>query len=227
MRGAMLGAMAVCGAGGAAYVGVGGGPNDYVGIVNRSPQAVYSAFAASMGPEGITSLPSRDGWPGEFSQRVSKTAPEEVRLELVAKGTTIVTIEIDFAAEGEGATRVAGEIDIDSAAMAQLADAEGADAMAMMAMGDGLIDMAFANAMGEMVEDVERGRPLANFAALSRGWGDSNSRVRSRANNSGDYRGERIRPDASTRPMVDPNAAARRHAAGGQPGSSGGWGSQR
>ena len=33
--------------GGAAYVGVGSGPNDYVGTVNKAPDAVYAAFASA------------------------------------------------------------------------------------------------------------------------------------------------------------------------------------
>lgn len=225
MRGMVFGTMAMCGVGGAAYVGVGSGPNDYVGTVNKSPDAVYAAFASAMGPEGITALPSRDGWPARLQQRVSKTPGEEVRIEFVVDDRPLATMEIEFAAEGLSATRVAAEIDIDSAALAALADAGPGDSMAFMAMGDGIIDMAFAQTMAELVADVEKGTPLTSFAVLSRSWGHENSRVQSRANRAGDYQGERIRPDASARPMVDPNAAAYRHREGISPDSNDGWGS--
>ncbi len=224
MRGAVFGTMAICGMGGAAYYGVGTGPNDYVGTVNRSPDSVYAAFASAMGPEGITALPSQDGWPARLQQRVSKTPGEEVRIEFVVDNAPLATMEIDFAAEGPEATRVAAEIDIDAAALASFADAGPGDAMAFMAMGDGLIDMAFAQTMAEMVADVEKGQPLTSFAVLSRSWGNGNARVRSRANRAGDYRGERIRPDATARPMVDPNAAARNHREGVPSRDRDGWG---
>lgn len=225
MRGAVFGTMAMCGVGGAAYVGVGSGPNDYVGTVNKSPDAVYAAFASAMGPEGITAMPSRDGWPARLQQRVSKTPGEEVRVELIVDSRPLVTMEVDFAAEGPAATQVAAEIDIDTAALASLSDAGPGDTMAFMAMGDGIIDMAFAQTMAEMVEDVENGRPVTSLAMMSRRWGSQNGTVRSRANQAGSYRGERVRPDASARPMVDPNTAARQHRDGTPSGSNDGWGS--
>lgn len=224
MKGAVFGTMAMCGVGGAAYVGVGSGPNDYVGTVNKAPDAVYAAFASAMGPEGITALPSHDGWPARLQQRVTKTPGEEVRIEFIVDNAPLATMEIDFAAEGPAATRVAAEIDIDAAALASLADAGPGDSMAFMAMGDGIIDMAFAETMAELVQDVEKGQPLTSFALLTRSWGHGNSRIQSRSNRPGDHRGERIRPDATARPMVDPNAAARRHREGGSSGSNDGWG---
>lgn len=225
MRGAVFGTMAMCGMGGAAYYGVGAGPNDYIGTVNKSPEAVYAAFASAMGPEGITALPSRDGWPARLQQRVSKTPGEEVRIEFVVDNAALATMEIEFAPEGPAATRVAAEVDIDAAAFAALTDSGPGDSMAFMAMGDGIIDMAFAQTMAEMVQDVERGQRLSSFALLTRSWGNGNSHVQSRANQSGDYRGEHIRPDASARPMVDPSAAARRHREGIPTRDRDGWGS--
>ena len=224
MKGAVLGTMAVCGVGGATYYGVGTGPNDYVGTINKAPDSVYATFAAAMGPEGITALPSHDGWPARLQQRVSKTPGEEVRIEFVIDNQALATMEIDFAAEGPAATRIAAEIDLNAAALAALADAGPGDAMAFMAMGEGIIDMAFAQTMAEMVADVEKGQPLTSFAMLSRSWGTSNTRLQSRMNGAGDYRAQTIRPDASARPMVDPNVAAARHRHGVSGTSSDGWG---
>ena len=226
MRGAVFGTMAMCGVGGAAYVGVGSGPDDYVGTINKSPDAVYAAFASAMGPEGITALPSHDGWPARLQQRVSKTPDEEVRIDFIVENATLLSMEVDFAAEGQAATRIAAEVDIDAAALASIADVGPGDAMAFMAMNEGLIDMAFAQTMAEMVQDVEKGTPLESFAMLSRSWGNGNARVQSRANRPGDYRGERSRPDATVRPMVDPNRAARDHLDGAGPAMAGtnGWG---
>ena len=224
MRGAVFGTMAMFGVGGATYYGVGSGPNDYVGTVNKAPDAVYAAFASAMGPEGITALPSHDGWPARLQQRVTKTPGEEVRIEFIVDSAPLLTMEVDFAAEGPAATRVAAEVDIDTAALAAIADAGPGDAMAFMAMNEGIIDMAFARTMAELVQDVEKGQPLTSFAMLSRSWGNGNARIQSRANRPGDYRGERIRPDATARPMVDPNAAARSHRNGASDTASGGWG---
>ena len=226
MKGAVLGTMAMCGVGGATYYGVGMGPNDYVGTVNKAPDRVYATFAAAMGPEGITALPSHDGWPARLQQRVSKTPGEEVKIEFVIDNQILASMEIDFAAEGPAATRVAAEIDLNSAAMAAVAGEAGGgpDAMAFMAMGEGIIDMAFAQTMAEMVQDVERGQPLTSFAMLTRSWGSSNTRLQSRMNGPGSYRPETIRPDATARPMVDPNAAARNHRNGVSGTSSDGWG---
>ena len=224
MKGAVLGTMAVCGVGGATYYGVGTGPNDYVGTINQAPDSVYATFASAMGPEGITALPSHDGWPARLQQRVTKTPGQEVRIELIMDNQEFASMEIEFAAEGPAATRIAAEIDLNAAALASLADAGPGDTMAFMAMGEGLIDMAFAETMAEMVQDVEKGQPLTSFAMITRSWGDSNARLQSRRNRPDDYRPQTIRPDASARPMVDPNAAARSHRNGGSGTSSDGWG---
>ncbi len=226
MRGAVFGTMAMCGVGGATYYGVGTGPNDYVGTINKSPDAVYAAFASAMGPEGITALPSRDGWPARLQQRVTKTPGEEVRIEFVTDNTTLLSMEVDFAAEGPEATRVAAEVDIDAAALASIANVGPGDSMAFLAMNEGLIDMAFAQTMAEMVEDVEKGTPLSSFAMLSRSWGRDSGPASARRNGPGSYRPERIRPDASARPMVDPNRVARDHVDGAGPAMAGtnGWG---
>ena len=225
MKGAVFGAMCLGGVGTAAYVS-NSGPNDYIGTVNRPPEAVYSAFAASMGPEGVTALPSHDGWPARFSQRVTKVANEEVLLELVVDQVPLVTMEIAFAPEGENATRVAAEVDIDATAIAQFADGNATETMAALAMGERWIDYAFAESMAEMVEDVEKGRPLVNLAAMSRHWGRENRPLRSSRNDPSAYRGETIRPDTTARPMVNPNEAALRHRVGA-PASRSGWGSER
>ena len=221
--------MGVGAAGTAAYVGTSGNgmPDDFVGIVHKSPDKVYAAFAA-LGPEGVVTMPTSSGWGSRIVQRIVKVPNEQVKIEISIDDQPLLTAEVQMRpAEGD-ATQLAAEFDVDLALLMRLAgdDAAGAAALPIMALPDGMIDQAFAMTMEEMVRQIEEGKPLTSLAETGTRWGSAPSQrpgraaVRADANWSAP---DRVRPQADARPAVDPNEAARTHVSA-QSQQSGGWG---
>lgn len=207
----MIGAVGVAGLG-AAVVGGGGGPNDFVGIVTKPPSAVYAAFS-DLGPAGENSisLPDKRGWARKLTQRVVKIPNEQVKLELLVDDEPLITAEVQLNAEGAG-TRIAAELDVNDRMLNELAKEAGAPPMPTFAFQDFLIDQVFAQAMGEMVERIETGKPLLSLADTHARWG-SGSRSGSRSGTfssspSGSWQQrEAVRPQLDARPSLNPNAA--------------------
>lgn len=228
MKGMFLGVVGLGGIGTAAYMGGGAGPNDYVGHVGKSPEAVYAAFAG-LGQAGEISIPRHDG-KGAMVQRVTKVHNELVKLELEVDGAALMTAEVHIAPDGEKGTRVAAEFDLDSARLREVVrDAGGGEiAIPEFAFQETMIDMVFARAMGEMVEQIESGQPLASLSATRARWGSGDGGPSGAAPvrpSGGWQQRSAVRPQMDARPAVDPNRAAREHMArqGSRPGSDSGW----
>jgi hypothetical protein len=207
----VMGVMGVGGVGAATYMGVGGGgPNDFIGHVNKSPQAVYAAFSA-IGQEGEISVPGQRGWGSRVKQRITKVANEEVKIEVEIDGRTLISAEIEVSPDGNG-TRLAAELDFDKAAMNKLLAEAGGAEVPEFAMEEYMLDAMFAAAMRDAVERIEEGKPLLSLSETRSRWGSSPRSARPSTSVSGDRpRGERARPQMDTRPAIDPNAAARQH----------------
>jgi hypothetical protein len=206
----MLGVAGVGGVGAAAYMGTGGGPDDFIGHVNKSPQAVYAAFSA-LGPAGEISLPGARGWGSGVKQRIVKVANEQIKIEVEINGETLVSAEVQLSPEGDG-TRIAAELDFNSAAMNELVKEAGGPPVPTFAFEEYLLDQAFAHAMREAVERIEEGKPLLSLAATRARWGsDSSSRgSTSGTRSSGTWeQRQAVRPQMDARPTLNPNAAAR------------------
>ena len=228
MKGLILGVMGV-GAAGTVYVSTSGTatPNDFIGVVHKSPAQVYAAFS-SMAPEGVQSVPSPDGWGSRFVQRIVKVPNEQVKMELLIDDRRILLAEIQLQPAEGNATQVAAEFDFDLALLSQIAREHGAgdDALPILSVPEGLIDHTFAMVMREMVADIEAGRPLKSLADTGSRWG-SGGRERPasdamRARAEWQQRAS-VQPQSDARPAVDPNEAARTHVSA-QSQQSGGWG---
>lgn len=225
MKGMMLGVVGIGGVGAAAYMGGGSGPNDYVGLVNKPPAAVYSAFAA-LGTEGTVSLPSKDGWGARIVQRITKVPNEQVKLELLVDDEPLITAEVQVAPAENNATRLAAELDFNQAMLTRIMEEQGAPPMPGFAFQEFLIDQVFAQAMGEMVEQIESGEPLASLSSTHARWGSSERRQpRASAGSAASSWQQRsaVRPQMDARPAVDPNAAARAHLTKDRRGRDAGW----
>ena len=225
MKAVMLGVVGVGGVGAAAYMGGGSGPNDFIGTVSKPPAAVYSAFSA-LGPEGVTSIPSVDGWGARMVQRVTKVPNEKVKLELLVDDQPLLTAEVQVAPGENNGTRLAAELDFDQAMLSRIMEEQGAPPMPGFAFQESLIDHVFARAMGEMVEQIESGEPLASLSATRAKWGDSDRRgssvVPQRPSGTWEQRSA-VRPQINARPTMNPNQAAREHLAKDGAPQGGGW----
>jgi hypothetical protein len=224
MKGIFLGVVGLGGIGTVAYVGGGAGPNDYVGIVNKPPEAVYSAFSA-LGPEGVTSIPTVDGWGARIVQRVIKVPNEQVKLELLIDDEPLITAEVQMA-PAENGTRLAAELDFNQAMMTRILEEHGETGLPSFVFQEFMIDQVFARAMGEMVEQIESGQPLASLSATRARWGNGGGGPSSvsgrRVSTTWQQRGA-VRPQVDARPTLDPNQAAREHLTPDRPGQNSGW----
>lgn len=211
VKAVILGVAGIGGMGAAAFVGGGGGPDDFIGHVNKPPQAVYAAFSA-LGPEGEVSAPARGGWGSGFKQRIVKVAGEQVKLEFEVDGAVLISADIQFSPEGDG-TRIAAEVDFDEEAMREMLRKAGGTELPAFAYEEYLLDQAFAHVMKEAVSRIEEGKPLHSLHETRARWGRDGSTRGSRVTPQGAGGGERreaVRPQLDARPAIDPNAAARR-----------------
>jgi len=204
MKGVVLGVVGVGGIGTFAVVGAGGGPNDYIGVTSRSPEAVYAAFS-ELGSEGEISIPVQEGgWGSRITQRIVKVPNEQVKLELAIDQEVLISAEVQLAPEGEG-TKVAAELDINQRLVSQLMKEAGAPPMPTFAFQDFLIDEVFAQAMSEMMTRIEEGKPLLSLAETHARWGSDDRNDRARQASETWERDEAARPEKTPRPMMNPN----------------------
>lgn len=220
MKEIILGVAAIGGVGTAAYVGLGGkAVDDFVRVTAKSPQAVYNAMAG-LGQSGEHVIPSPDG-KHVMKMRMVKVPNERIVIEFTIDGDALISGEVLLTPEGTG-TRIAAELDVDIQGITALAEEAGAGPVAIpmpaFAMQDYLVDQVFARMMDEMVDRIEQGKPLLSLAATRERWGRDQTSGRGNSVHGSGARGETARPQLSTRPSLDPNAAARRQLQGTRPG---------
>lgn len=225
MKGMLL-TVAGLGVGGAAWFGMDG--PDFDRVVDRRPIEVYAAFSR-LAPEGTVTQPRSDALDRQVSLRVAKTLGETLSYEILFDDRPVVTAELAFAPAGEGGrqTRVTAELEIDEYELGSAFETEAGVALSLVP--DSFIDMQFANFMGDMVRDVEAGRPLPPLNLSSAGVRKHNpeANVTLRRASAERARREASRPSATARPMVDPSRAAENHRNGApsaEMGRAGGWG---
>ena len=211
MKGAILGAVGVCGVG-AVAVGGGGGPDDFIAVVSKPPSAVYAAFA-QLGDAGneTVQIPKEAGGFGSFTRRFVKVQNEQVKFEFLINGETLVTAEVQMAPEGTG-TRLAAEFDFDDDLLRRIVKEAGGELpVPPIAFQDFMIDQAFAQIMRESVERIEAGQPLLSLNDTHARWGSGTSRGGTFSEVSSHSRWQQhqsVQPQLSTRPALDPSAAA-------------------
>jgi hypothetical protein len=216
VKGIIIGGVGVVGIG-AAVVGGGGGPDDYIGTVSKSPEAVYAVFS-ELGPEGVTELPSHDGWDARVKQTVTKVPNENVKYLLEVDGKTFLEAEVQFT-PADGGTRIAAELDFNSDALNDLLKEAGEAPIPSFAFEDFLMDQVFAQAMGEMARRIEKGEPLLSLSESYARWGSGGDSSSGRSRVSGTTpRGistdswqqrQAARPQLDARPTLNPNEAAK------------------
>jgi hypothetical protein len=165
MRAVLIGVVGMSLSGVAAVVGTGGGaPNDYRAVVGRSPEAVYAAFAP-LGAEGEQPV-AVPGIPLQVTQRITKVPNQQVRLEILVEGDPLLTAEVHLAsAGGGGSTQVSAEVDVNRAPIERVIVASGGEVPDGV-LDHGRVDALFAEAMKDMMDDVEAGRPLTSVGGL-------------------------------------------------------------
>ena len=216
MKGAIFGAVGVCGVGAAVVGGGGGGPDDFVGVVSKPPSAVYAAFA-DFAPAGEKSelVPKKGGGVGKITQRVVKVPNEQVKVEFLIDDEALLTAEVQMSAEGSG-TRLAAELDFNDGLLRRIMKEQGEEyVIPSFALQDALIDQVFALAMTEMVERIEKGQPLGSMADAHARWRDTPANLGTFSHTSEPYGSEwerrrAARPQLNPRPALDPDDVRQR-----------------
>lgn len=223
--------MVALGTTGAVVIGAkASGPNDYVGTVARPPSALYAAFSA-LGREGAEAMPL-PGSTFQITQRITKVLDEELRLDMLADGRELLSIELEFApVDGGTATEVSAEIDVDEAAVSRMIETMG-QPLPPGVMQEHLIDTAFAQALHEMIERVDAGETLPPLGLSQARWGMpamGSAGARMRQRQAAAPGREATRRTVDPRPMISPNDVARNQmeSAAPRPGTAprqgGGW----
>ena len=213
MKGAILGVVGVAGVG-AVVAGGGGGPDDFIGIVKRPPSAVYAAFS-DLGPGGDKSMqvPKKGGFASKLTQRVVKVPNEQVKLELLIDDEALVTAEVQLSPEGEG-TRIAAELDFNDELLRRIIEEQGEEfKVPSFAFQEFLIDQVFAQAMAEITERIEQGKPLLSLADTHSRWSGDSDRPGTFSERSSDPawpQGQSARPQMHARPALDPDQERQR-----------------
>jgi hypothetical protein len=203
VKGAIIGAVGVCGVSAAVVGGSGGGPDDFTAVLSKPPSVVYAAFA-ELGPEGENSVvvPKGNGFTGKFTQRLVKVANEQVKLEVLIDDEALLTAEVQLAPDGSG-TRLAAELDFNEGVVRRLVEESGQKIpMPPFALQDFLIDQVFAHAMTEMVDRIEAGKPLLSLADTRDRWGRGGGGGLGTFSETSAPYGSNWAPPATTRPQM-------------------------
>lgn len=213
----MLTSTAVLGVGGWAAMGLDTSAPDFDKVVARPPAEVYEAFA-SASPELEVTHPG-EGDMTSVTIRVEREAGESLSYRVLFGETEAVSATIEFEAAGNGdSTRVTGELEIDQDEIRSFARRAGGDTTHIPRIPNALFDLAFRQQMDELTDRVARGEPLSGIEAPgSAAWRGINGRPQSDPESAVamEHYGREARqeaavqPMATTRPMVDPDAAVR------------------
>lgn len=222
MKGFIIG-VAGLGAGGAAWYGI--DTPDFDRTINRSPTAVYTAFAR-LSNEGTVRAPADNELGREIAIRTSKERGKSLRYEIMVDNRAVLTADLNFEPAGDGtnATRVTAELDIDALEIGSALETDAGLALSMVP--DSYFDAQFARFMDDLADRVESGRPLPPLRGDALGMGvhrRASADVDERRRDASREQRAAVRPMTEARPMVDPNAAAEAHRRG-QPNPDGGWG---
>jgi hypothetical protein len=221
----MLAAVAGIGLSGAAYFGT--DSPDFDQVVRMSRGEVYTAFSA-LAPEGTTVLPATDALDRQVTIRVAKENGESIRYEILFDDRPVLTADLGFATAGDAQTRMTAELEIDGYQLGSAFQDEGGIGFAMMP--ESILDTQFATLMGEMVKQLESGRPLEPLglgSARVRRHAEAGSSVSERRSEAERARraaaAPMMRPHPMVRPepMTDPNRAAENYRNGRDPSADG------
>jgi hypothetical protein len=217
MRG-MLFAMAALGTGGVALFAGSPGP-DFDEVVNKPPMTVYAAFSA-LGQEGSLTEPPNDSFNHRVTRRIAKEHGRSLSYEILFDDRPVLDVDLNFEPGPDGnGTRLTAEFDIDAYELGSAFETEAGVQLSMMPTG--FLDLQFANFMGEMVEDIEAGRPLPPLGLADSGvqWrSNPEASLAGRRRQAEQSRRQASAPASRAEPMVDPNDVARSHVrSGGDP----------
>lgn len=209
MRFILFGLSAAGVAGAAIFTGAG---TDAEQVIRKHPAAVYSAFEVALA-DAEESGKMRFG---------AKQIPYAIKLERTPGEELLVTITLDEREAGEARfvfeptnggteTRVLGDIDLDHSVLTTaLKDTPNRHLTLIPAAAWRL---GMRKMLADAAEQVEAGIPLTSPRAQIPKTDPSSGS----ANVSEGPRSKRIRQEAATEPMLDPNKAAEDYMSGGQP----------
>ena len=205
MKGAIIGAVGVCGVGAAVVGGSGGGPDDFTAVLSKPPSVVYASFS-HFGEVGEKShlVPNKmANKTTKLTQRIVKVPNEQVKLEFLIDDEALLTAEVQMEAEGQG-TRLAAELDFNDGLVRRIMKEQGADfPIPPFAFQDFLIDQVFAAAMKEMVDSIEAGKPLLSLADTHARWGRGRGGLTGTFSHTSRPYGADWAPPATTRPQMN------------------------
>lgn len=221
MKGWLLG-----GALAAAGVGYGVAGGDDVNRTVRLPVAkVYQGFDKLMTPNGstIVDVPasqSPDGEAGTMEAHFERVENKSLQVKVDFRDHTFMTFRLDFKPAGENVTKLAANLDLDPGVMSKRGDGVGAPPAFIVSQ---VADLAATKIVDKVIGDLYAGRdprsqPATFWLPKKSEYSEMSDEARAFQESTPDtvsrreeqYRVESRMREAG-RPMVDPNAVAKRN----------------
>jgi hypothetical protein len=186
----------MCGCACMGYWGLGGPAGQ---VVHAAPDKVYSAFEDGFSDAEQSGVVQANGQSVAYQIEVEKVRNKSIDVIYEISGEKVGHLHLGFAPEGQGDTMVTGTI----VANAQKIH----ETLGYSTTGfpdSPVVDLGLAPMLSDAAKKIEEGMPLGKFGKrIDASNGDCGSSCRNYA--------DEARQRAATRPMVDPDADARRY----------------
>ncbi|HKX91852.1 MAG TPA: hypothetical protein VJM15_05430 [Sphingomicrobium sp.] len=206
MRTIVIGSM--CGIAAVMLGGCGlGAGHDADQIVKKDPETVYAALDSAFS-DAVAD--GNHGAAAEHGQvtTIDRDPGKSLDLKVMIEGKQAVRMRFGVEPANGGAdTRLTGDIDVDQAVLRESIREQGGDDAKLPAIPSFAFDMAMKKVVAEIGKKIEAGEPLGgsrSTLAMATSPDPSPSASESRWE-------QRRRQEAATRPMVDPDADARKY----------------
>jgi hypothetical protein len=183
------------------------GSHDADQIVKKDPETVYAALDSAFS-DAISE--GNNGAAAEHGQvtTIDRDPGKSLDLKVMIQGRQAVRMRFGVEPANGGAdTRLTGDIDVDQAVLRESIREQGGDDAKLPAIPSFAFDMAMKKVVAEIGQKIEAGEPLngsRSTLAMATTPEPSPSASESRWEQS-------RRQEAATKPMVDPDADARKY----------------
>lgn len=202
--------MSTLGIGGAALTGAMSG-HDVSRTIAKPPAEVYAALSA-VAVEGDQSEATGNGQ-GTYTLRVKKDPGNSIHYEMLVDGKSLGEVEFEVEAEAEGAgTTLNADIEIDKGAIAAKLGGVDPTFRKLAAVPDVVITLGLSKVVDQMKTSIENGVPLSSLTTYkTAAWYGASGASRAESSYAAQGRqSARAAPMMTARPMVDPDASARK-----------------
>jgi hypothetical protein len=194
----IMGGALCCGCAYMAFAGFGGPARQ---LVHASPDKVYSAFSESFSNVEQSGIVKSESGPVAYQVEVEKVADRSIDVVWDISGDEAGHLHLGFAPDGKGNTMVTGTVKADAQ---KIRDTLGYSAASFPTGSSFAMDAGLSTMLADAAKKIEDGEPIGAFGKrIDVSDGDWSRTGRNYA--------EEARQREATRPIVNPDADARKY----------------